>query len=1328
MQLKLHSNSRRTALALGLLTLIGCEAARLPPRAFINGPQALAFRCAYAEPENADGISSGRLFGVPVEGCGCTVRDENGTVRQLGRVECRCAVQTTVGAEQHGCRDGVDNDSDEKTDAEDEDCQPSASSPAVRGELGVCATAAGSKPVDEDGDGLSDADDPGCMPGMTDIFEERAVDQIRATCKANPEGELDCVPVRDPTTGDFIPVFAEDVPEAQVMDCEPAAQGVVRAYVGASGRGEVAVVDVSEDSEILDLDRSIPGTTAIFVDDLVSDIGADPEGRFVFTVNSSTGSLSVIRHDDVSVAYTVELANEPLFEVTVFPSPTAPREVIEAEPRRLAWLNAPLSGRIYEIDLNVLASGPQDGERHPAQAGLIRRIIELEGAPGGPTPRPGRLAVDDDASRLYVTHRDARALTVIDLQRGSQQVVPLTETRCEDGYLVDVEDLSTLCHNGRDDDNDGLTDSADPECQSGAAWEGGAATRCFQVPECENGADDDADGATDADDSDCASDSRWEGPVPACANLVDDDGDGFVDRADYDCANEADDDEGGREVSTCADGLDNDGNGLTDLEDSTCQGERCDDGEDNREPGGPDGSGDDSAGDTDDDDCQADDAALGDGLPEEGGGHAAGARLDGSPEATGETPCTNGVDDDSDGLMDADDPGCRFFSAARRFAFETVPACGDGQDNDRDGRVDFPQDPDCFAAADTNEGGAGVATGTADVVGLRVDGGEGKIHRAAYVLDRATGDVIALDFGDETAGSDAPVQRILESNGAVQSMTLRRTPDSVALVVANQNGDLGTIELYGPQLVVDRQGRPVFARVVADTSTDPDTYKVAHFYVVEAGKAWLATGLESYRAETGGDLFTPSQIDAIASGTVPQMLQLPVEGVVDSQVAVDGKEPNPITVWSGEGDPSPRGALDPLVSVLGARARLETPTNFRMSAASRTNRLAASPTLYIQDTSQVFDPRKHPAFCRPATDADRTDGVTPACIPQGRDARGESEDATAAEQRTSQLVQGSEAIRIVEDSVEVLPADTFSLTYEGTVPGSESKSGVFGGRFARAGDALPDATWSLLDYDRDFCRLGAEPGDVVVVENFVGVAKELKDECAALSSRAAAYGDPRRYREPVRYTIQELTAHRLVLGRLPAPDGNGNRAAARTSYADQVPLDPRIGLPLIPDAAPAPGAKCAAQFIRYRVRARDEQWLLTGARSGLRHPWVNLDGRCERKADRVEAGRFGRVELGVPFRNEWFQFTLGYLAQETPEVQGVPSGFRPYQLDTRFEFTTVPGRQFNTLSGEVALARALYWLPVDDRLYVVDSALSTIAEFTGFDPFKSRMRLVRRYN
>ncbi len=59
------------------------------------------------------------------------------------------------------------------------------------------------------------------------------------------------------------------------------------------------------------------------------------------------------------------------------------------------------------------------------------------------------------------------------------------------------------CGNGVDDDGDGATDCADPDC----------AAECGGAEECGNGVDDDGDGATDCADPDCAAECGTEGPI-----------------------------------------------------------------------------------------------------------------------------------------------------------------------------------------------------------------------------------------------------------------------------------------------------------------------------------------------------------------------------------------------------------------------------------------------------------------------------------------------------------------------------------------------------------------------------------------------------------------------------------------------------------------------------------------------------------------------------------------------------------------------------------------------------------------------------------------------
>ncbi len=61
------------------------------------------------------------------------------------------------------------------------------------------------------------------------------------------------------------------------------------------------------------------------------------------------------------------------------------------------------------------------------------------------------------------------------------------------------------------------------------------------------------------------------------------------------------------------------------------------------------------------------------------------------PDLNAVLECEDGIDNDLDGFIDTDDPGCPFLSA-----FPEDPICDDGIDNDGDGLIDF-DDPVCSA-------------------------------------------------------------------------------------------------------------------------------------------------------------------------------------------------------------------------------------------------------------------------------------------------------------------------------------------------------------------------------------------------------------------------------------------------------------------------------------------------------------------------------------------------------------------------------------------------------------------------------------------------------
>ncbi|MBI4090676.1 MAG: DUF5011 domain-containing protein, partial [Candidatus Komeilibacteria bacterium] len=81
------------------------------------------------------------------------------------------------------------------------------------------------------------------------------------------------------------------------------------------------------------------------------------------------------------------------------------------------------------------------------------------------------------------------------------------------------------------------------------------------------------------------------------------------------------------------------------------------------------------------------------------------------------TECSDGIDNDDDGLIDAEDPACHTDQDADNEESydpdlddesndpqeEELPQCSDGIDNDGDGKIDFPDDPGCENADDNDE-------------------------------------------------------------------------------------------------------------------------------------------------------------------------------------------------------------------------------------------------------------------------------------------------------------------------------------------------------------------------------------------------------------------------------------------------------------------------------------------------------------------------------------------------------------------------------------------------------------------------------------------------
>jgi hypothetical protein len=243
--------------------------------------------------------------------------------------------------------------------------------------------------------------------------------------------------------------------------------------------------------------------------------------------------------------------------------------------------------------------------------------------------------------------------------------------------------IETDCQNGIDDDGDGLVDCDDADC--------GTDPICLIPPtetECANNFDDDVDGLTDCADPDCFVDPVCQ-VLPFeldCANNIDDDLDGAIDCDDPDCS--ADPACQAPGVEDCSNGLDDDADGNVDCDDADCTFEpSCDAGDgDCCSPNGTAGCSDEIGEDCV---CAIDPYCcnnLWDSICIDAYINACGGTC------TGTEICNNGLDDDSDGLADCNDPDCAGDPSCLPPTTET--SCTDGLDNDLDGLTDCT-DPDC---------------------------------------------------------------------------------------------------------------------------------------------------------------------------------------------------------------------------------------------------------------------------------------------------------------------------------------------------------------------------------------------------------------------------------------------------------------------------------------------------------------------------------------------------------------------------------------------------------------------------------------------------------
>jgi len=1114
----------------------------------------------------------------------------------------------------------------------------------------------------------------------------------------------------------------------------------VRAYVAGNAVGEVAVVRLNRgpatgEALILDSDETVPGVTGVFVDDIVSDIEADPDGRFVISVNATSGTLGIIVDDfSLQPELVIEPGLGPLASIAVWPPIERSLERDGAglvlRDQRRAWVTAPTARRIIELDL-VQISALIDGES-PAES-VVSRIYEMPG-----DAVPAAIAVHPEGQRIYVGHAAQPGITEFDAATGEAiRFIDLSRrAQCADGYLINViaRDDDASCVDGYDNDGDGVVDGADPDCAGafGIEWPDGA---CPQRAACADGLDNNGDGLIDGDDPTCAGGTgRWEGTPPACANGMDDDGDGQIDREDVGCTSEGDEDElpfgdGLENGDQCLDGIDNDGDGLIDLaEDPGCSDtlnaaaryaeERlsaCSDGLDNDGDGATDFAG-------GDDDCYAAaDDAEGASRIELGPREivTAGFVINGrrfnylyTTEAVGYVVA-----------VDLDDETSRArYTGLDRTATNMALRQRDGAN----ALLAIVSDSSLRSLQITTP--APLRTIDGRDIFARID----PIYDAPRVANQVDTEVQVDTFYTLEDGTAARVAALDNACPPTASDEAGACPDGRSLVA----------EACVPTACTDDAGCPSgFACLIGacartcDDDAECDERELCDPKVVDGISRMICRS--RCRLDDRGLVAVVPPRDPCADGGCDTPCADSAECGADL-ACLDGTCQNwcRATACNAPFDartapPVEPGRIVPLGDPLTMRAGRSSIThdevNVRRFAHLRTPRVTAAPRLFVRGAPVATDFDVFPTFCRipqPGADSAAFPGWPAGdCVPPGKAI---SDSGALVDQTDEQVneelrnrVDIYPYVQVLENRPGRIQSQEFSLAYQGVLPRSESRTGQHAGvvpvdldpERVRDGVSATVDGWVLVDYDQNFCNVGVEIGDVLLIDRMVPADPEddaLLARCAAALPEVNITLPPYQRRDPLRYRVVEITPFKLVL----RPDGV--LTTDTVSYAAD--MLQRGGARQIPALAPPPDApppECMAGLSTYRIRA-GESFILVGNATGFRHPWVRSGARCVQDPQRLD--RHSRARLDVPFENEWFRFRLG---AADPSLLGgdAQTGLPrlPFLVDVVLTFEVDSGEIIRRMINFAVTPQDMRWLPNSDLLYVVDGAIQTLVEIAGLD-------------
>lgn len=594
--------------------------------------------------------------------------------------------------------------------------------------------------------------------------------------------------------------------------------------------------------------------------------------------------------------------------------------------------------------------------------------------------------------------------------------------------------------------------------------------------------------------------------------------------------------------------------------------------------------------------------------------------------------CQDGEDNDADGLTDRDDPECLSPTSSESGpTVGSVPSapCNDGVDNDGDGLIDYPDDPGCFGPLGQSEDE--IKFVGFDAISIDELGG------FAYLVDRQRNQVVILDVAREVLVNAAtsveprvdeftnlvgvPVfPRPLDVTGTVRRDCLRT--DNIG-VPCSESFFEGTTDVAAYDL------DEVVVRYAWGAFVTEDTGRVRY---VETMDTFCRVATSEARKLLNSDFLDLEELAATEELKCTQIPEFPLvsrdDFAGDCAAECTDCENDELLKRRFFCEDGTSMIVNPrfgLVDVAGAEGRV---------AGKGTCQLPESVENELRNLAGVPGaPRElgctSPLLPQPLS-LDAT-GIEPSSI-LSLDAFSRA-DLLAFEQAFFRvggetddffLELGSSA-RTFDSR---LIAESWTVTYEGALPATRRSDGVF----AEATESimLEEATEvAILDAGVDLCRAGVFEGDVAIITT----TPADTEACADFA------GDP----GFLTYRVAAMTATELFLA------------------------------PIEGFAQGLPTRDCFPTGISWEVRPLDT-WVVNGERSGLLSERENQFGLCAERpapANPFEPKRQSRVKTGETFTGPYLSFfmypgaELG-TAEESLQVEPVRDLSYTFEISPNF--------------------------------------------------------------